>query len=80
MQTVATNIRFSLPEYRGIKRLALAERRSVASLIREALREYKKTYAKSARDGKKLFQKLISAAVAIDIPTTMLVSETRKFE
>ncbi|OGM24178.1 hypothetical protein A2627_04780 [Candidatus Woesebacteria bacterium RIFCSPHIGHO2_01_FULL_39_28] len=80
MQLVATNVRFPKDEYFELKKLALVEDRSIASLIREATRHYKEQKLASKETQRNLFRLITNSAVKIDIPVTKLISSGRKFE
>lgn len=80
MQIVATNIRFNKSEYDEIKRISQSNGKSIASFIREAIRDYKENYLKSKAKRKKLFELIAKSSVKIDMPVVDLVHEGRRFE
>jgi len=79
MNVIATNLRFPTDEYGQIKLLALAEGKSIAALVREAVRRYKEQKLTS-RFQVDLAEKFRKMAVKIDVPVTELVRQGRKFE
>jgi len=81
MNTVATNVRFSVDEYADLKQVAFLTQKSIASIIREAVIHYKAEVTKVGLARKKvLFDSVVGSAVRIDIPVLSLVKEGRKFE
>ncbi len=80
MNYVTTNLRFPKEEYEDIRNLAFAERRSIASMIREALRKYKKTKLNTRAQKMKLYKLMARSRIKINTSTTDLVKEGRKFE
>ena len=80
MKLIATNIRFPEDEYLIIKKLAFAGKRSISSLVRDAVRQYKENKLANSKDRKALFDTIVKMGVKIDIPVTKLVQEGRRFE
>lgn len=80
MQIVATNVRFPMPEYTELKELAFVEKKSIAALIRDAVRQYKEKNTKTAQNRLNLFGLMVRSRVKIRVPTTRLVVQGRKFE
>ena len=77
--TVDTNVRFDKEEYDLLKTLALADGRSAASLIREAVRKYteeKLTVKKQVS----LAEKMRKNSIKLGIPVRELVVAGRRFE
>ena len=81
MQTVATNIRFPKHDYEDLRNLAYQEKRSIASLINTAVKEYRfKKLASSRKERLKLFETMSKSRIKIGTSTVDLVKEGRKFE
>ena len=79
MNVIATNIRFPKDEYNDLKLLALAEGRSVASIVREATSLYRKGKLGVKRKVS-LLMKMRRAAVKSKVTVLGLIGEGRKFE
>jgi len=81
MNVVATNVRFPVDEYADLKRLAFLSKKSIASVIREAVTHYKSEASKAGQAKKMaLYDSIVESAVQIDVPVLDLVKEGRKFE
>ena len=80
MQTIATNIRFSQDEYEELRQLAFLSRKSIASLVREAINCYKQKVVSTVDARKALFSAIVKSAVKIDTSVVDLAREGRKFE
>lgn len=78
MNTVATNIRFPADEYEEIKLLAFMQGQSVAQVIRNAVKTYKREKIGTKKQIS-LAERMKKVAVKIDIPVLDLVHEGRKF-
>jgi len=79
MNTVATNVRFSQDEYSSVKALAQASGKSVAAVIREALKFYQRQ-AHVVESSDDLIRRMEKVSVKIDVPVIDLVREGRKFD
>ena len=80
MQIIATNVRFNKIEYEDLKKLALSHKKSVASLIRDAVTYYKEKKLSTKEDRKNLYELIVRSAVQINTPVVKLVQEGRRFE
>ena len=81
MQNISTNIRFRADEYEELKRFAFLAKKSIASVIRDAVSYYKEEILHSdANNRKALFNLVTKSAVTIKTPVVDLVREGRKFE
>ena len=75
MKQVTTNIRLPQDEYQELKRLALTEGKSLASMVREATQEYKVNKLRSPKSRQALFNLIVKSSVKIDIPVTELIHQ-----
>lgn len=76
---IATNVRFDKNEYQDLKMLALANGKSTASLIREAVRKF--TIEKMmVKERLSLAERMTKNAIKLDIPIRELVVMGRRFE
>ena len=80
MNYITTNLRFPKDEYEELKRIAFIEKRSIASIIRQATSEYKNKRLLHKKNWKNLYNSIVKSAVKIDIPVVELVKQGRKFE
>ncbi|MEK7112263.1 MAG: CopG family transcriptional regulator [Patescibacteria group bacterium] len=80
MNYITTNVRLPKEEYEDLKKIAFSQNKSLASLIREATREYKNKSLNNRKARKSLYKLITSSAVEIDVPVTELVHSGRKFE
>ncbi len=79
MNTIATNLRFPVDEYRKIKLLALTEGKSTAALIRHAVLLYNSKKLTSSVQIN-LAEQFRKSAIKIDISVLDLIKSGRKFE
>lgn len=80
MKYVTTNLRFPKDEYEELKNIAFLQKRSIASLIREAVRNYKKTRYNTRSQKMKLYSLMAKSRIKIKTSTDELVKAGRKFE
>lgn len=80
MNTVATNIRFTIDEYEDLRQLAYLSKLSVAEIIRRSIVHYKESVVSSSSDRKLLFDRIVTSSVKTGISTPELVKQGRKFE
>lgn len=79
MNVIATNVRFPAAEYKDLRTLAFLEGKSIAFLIREAVRAYREQRLTS-KSQISLVDQFKRDAVKIDVPVLELVKSGRKFE
>ena len=80
MQTIATNIRFDKYEYEELKRMSLLEKSSIAQLIRNSFRFYKKRKNSGKNDKKRLIDLMLKSRIKIGTSTVALAHAGRKYE
>jgi len=80
MNYVTTNLRFSKDEYEELRNLAFVEKRSIAKIIRDAVREYRKSKLSTHAQKMKLYNLMAKSRIKINTSTVELVKEGRKFE
>ena len=80
MNYVTTNLRFPKEEYENLRRIAFSEKKSIASIIRDAIRKYKKTNLNIRVQKMKLYRLMSKSRIKINTSTVELVKEGRKFE
>lgn len=80
MNYVTTNLRFPKDEYEDLKNIAFLQKRSIASLIRDAVRNYRKTRYNTRSQKMKLYHLMAKSRIKIKTSTLELVKMGRKFE
>ena len=80
MNTIATNIRFSKDDYEELRQLAFLSKVSIASLVRDSIKHYKKSLTASKLTRRTLFSKIVDSSVKINTSITNIAQEGRKFE
>ena len=80
MNYVTTNLRFSKEDYEELRNIAFTEKRSIASVIRDAVRKYKKNINNTRSQKMKLYKLMADSRIKIKTSTVELVKEGRKFE
>lgn len=78
MQTIATNIRFSPEDYQTLRELAFQERRSIARIVRDAVKQYRHSKIAAKKERLDLFRLMVRSRLKIDVPTRELIAEGRK--
>lgn len=78
MQTISTNIRFSPEDYQLLRGLAFQEKRSIAGVVRDAVRRYRQSKTSTKKDRLDLFRLTVKSRIKINVPTTELIAEGRE--